>query len=77
MIIDRNLIIISLYNLAAGYQWSWQLDKCSKYIDGVIFNLNKSLKEDVTPANPKQFSRRIKRLKFLAKVHLQHCAVLS
>ncbi|EGR27411.1 hypothetical protein IMG5_195930 [Ichthyophthirius multifiliis] len=45
-IIDRNLIIVVLYNRACTQQSLWILDKCSKYIDGVIYNLLISLKED-------------------------------
>jgi len=52
--IDRNLIIVVLYNEACAYQWyysnaydsQWILDKCSKYIDGVIYNLELSIKEE-------------------------------
>ncbi|KAL4456125.1 hypothetical protein ABPG74_014086 [Tetrahymena malaccensis] len=45
-VIDRNLIIVVLYNRACAYQSLWILDKCSKYIDGVIYNLEMSLKEE-------------------------------
>ena len=45
-VIDRNLITVTLYNIASIYQTLWKLDKCCKYIDGVIFNLEKSVKED-------------------------------
>ena len=46
MVIDRNMIVVILYNIACAYQGLWVLEKCSKYIDGVIFNIEKSLQED-------------------------------
>ncbi|CAK94204.1 unnamed protein product (macronuclear) [Paramecium tetraurelia] len=45
-VIDRNLIIIILYNQACAYQCQWILDKCSKYLDGVIYNMEIGIKED-------------------------------
>lgn len=46
MVIDRNMIVVILYNIACAYQGLWVLKKYSKYIDGVIFNIEKSLEED-------------------------------
>ncbi len=43
-VIDRNLIICTLHNEAAAYQRLWALDKCSKYIEAVIYNIESSLK---------------------------------
>lgn len=99
-ILDRNLVIICLYNLACNHQAYcvisidlnlfslWSLEKCSKYVDGVLFNLNQSLKQDEAllkepghklDNNQKSAIRAIKlrKLQFLVKVYLQHCAVLS
>jgi hypothetical protein len=87
--LDRNLVIVILYNVACAYQSMWVLDKCSKYIDGVIYNLNESLKQDEVSylqAVQKKMSwshlqalRTVKLRKqhFLLKIYLQHCAVLS
>lgn len=67
----------------------WSLEKCSKYTDGVIFNLVESLKHDEANYNKlvqkkssiKELhlcqSIRLKKMHFLIKVYLQHCAVLS
>ena len=44
--IDRNLIIVTLYNLAASYQRFWNLEKTAKYMDGVIYNIEASVAED-------------------------------
>ena len=67
----------------------WVLDKCSKYIDGVIYNLDQSLKQDeahireisTTPIDLEQKGAlkgiKLRKLLFLLKVYLQHCAVLS
>jgi len=44
--IDRKMIIVILYNLACAYQGIWDLEKCKKYIDGVIFNIDKMLQEE-------------------------------
>ena len=41
--VDRNLIIIVLYNQACCYQRLSMLDDCSNYLDGTIFNLQQKL----------------------------------
>ena len=45
MVIDRNMVVVILYNIACAYQGLWILEKCAKYIDSVIFNIEKSLDE--------------------------------
>lgn len=37
--VDRNMIIIVLYNQACCYQRMSMLDDCSNYLDGTIYNL--------------------------------------
>ena len=37
--IDRNMIIIILYNQACCYQRLSMLEECSNYLDATIFNL--------------------------------------
>jgi len=37
--VDRNLIIVILYNLACCYQRASLLEDCASYLDGTIFNL--------------------------------------
>ncbi|CAD8169311.1 unnamed protein product [Paramecium octaurelia] len=81
-VIDRNLIIIILYNQACVYQCQWVLDKCSKYLDGVIYNMELAIKEDeqdlenFATAQEKQ-AQLVKRQTFLAKAYLQYTAILS
>ncbi|CAD8184074.1 unnamed protein product [Paramecium pentaurelia] len=81
-VIDRNLIIIILYNQACAYQCQWVLDKCSKYLDGVIYNMELAIKEDeldlenFATAQEKQ-AQLVKRYTFLAKAYLQYTAILS
>ncbi|CAD8178315.1 unnamed protein product [Paramecium pentaurelia] len=89
-VIDRNLIIIILYNQACAYQWysylyyysQWILDKCSKYLDGVIYNMEIGIKEDeqdlqtLSNVQEKQ-AQLIKRQAFLVKAYLQYTAILS
>ncbi|CAD8199241.1 unnamed protein product [Paramecium pentaurelia] len=81
-VIDRNLIIIILYNQACAYQCQWILDKCSKYLDGVIYNMEIGIKEDeqdlqtLTNVQEKQ-AQLIKRQAFLVKAYLQYTAILS
>ncbi|CAD8190390.1 unnamed protein product [Paramecium octaurelia] len=81
-VIDRNLIIIILYNQACTYQCQWVLDKCSKYLDGVIYNMELAIKEDeqdlenLASAQEKQ-AQLVKRYTFLAKAYLQYTAILS
>ena len=67
----------------------WVLEKCSKYIDGVIYNLNESIKQDENnylQALQKKMNWshlqglkaiKIRKQHFLLKIYLQHCAVLS
>ncbi|CAD8076454.1 unnamed protein product [Paramecium primaurelia] len=81
-VIDRNLIIIILYNQACAYQCQWILDKCSKYLDGVIYNMEIGIKEDeqdlqtLSNVQEKQ-AQLIKRQAFLVKAYLQYTAILS
>lgn len=37
--VDRNLIVIILYNLACCYQRLNMLEDCASYIDGCIYNI--------------------------------------
>lgn len=41
--VDRNMIIIVLYNQACCYQRMSMLDDCSNYLDGTIYNLQQKL----------------------------------
>lgn len=75
-----------LYDSACAYQGLWQLDKCSKYLDGVIYNLESCLKEDEqtvttfkssSPHLTDYKANRIKKLKFLILTNLQYSAILS
>ncbi|CAD8090588.1 unnamed protein product [Paramecium primaurelia] len=81
-VIDRNLIIIILYNQACTYQCQWVLDKCSKYLDSVIYNMELAIKEDeqdlenFVSVQEKQ-AQLVKRQTFLAKAYLQYTAILS
>ncbi|EGR31517.1 hypothetical protein IMG5_107360 [Ichthyophthirius multifiliis] len=79
--LDRNLLIILLYNIACAYQGLWELDKCYQYIDGVIYNLEQGLKEqeqnEKEQKNEDFQSYKIKKQSFLVKSYLQKCAILS
>jgi hypothetical protein len=37
--VDRNLIVVILYNLACTYQRLSMLEDCASYLDGTIYNL--------------------------------------
>ena len=37
--VDRNLIVVILYNLACTYQRLQMLEDCASYLDGTIYNL--------------------------------------
>ena len=41
--IDRNLIICILHNEACCYQKIWDLEKCSNYIEALIYNFHENL----------------------------------
>ena len=43
--IDRNIIIIVLYNIACCYQRLGMLDECVSYLDGTIFNIKSKITE--------------------------------
>jgi len=65
------------------------LDKCSKYIDGVVYNLDQSSKQDEEHFKEYSFEKmdpnqkttlraiKLRKFQFLLKVYLQYCAVLS
>lgn len=67
----------------------WMLDKCSKYIDGVVYNLDQSSKQDEELLKEYSFEKldqnqkttlrviKLRKHQFLLKVYLQYCAVLS
>jgi hypothetical protein len=89
-IIDRNLIICVLHNEAAAYQRIWALDKCSKYIEAAIYNIETSLNNDyeayslITFAEPtlkahdyELLSSVLKRKQTLVQYYLQYCAIMS
>ena len=44
--INRNLIISVLHNEAFCYQQSWKLERCSNYIEALIYNLNCEIKQE-------------------------------
>lgn len=43
--INRNLIIAILHNEAVCYQQQWDLERCSNYIEALIYNINCDLKD--------------------------------
>ncbi|CAD8170855.1 unnamed protein product [Paramecium octaurelia] len=80
--IDKNLIIVVLYNQACGYQCQWVLDKCSKYLSGVIYNMEECMKEEEQETNNLASTQEsdaslVKSKAFLARTLLQHTAILS
>ena len=42
--IDRNMIVCVLHNEACCYQKLWELEKCSNYLEALIFNISSHLK---------------------------------
>ena len=49
--IDRNLIICVLHNEACCYQKSWDLEKCSNYLEALIYNFQCS--SDTVQTSPR------------------------
>jgi hypothetical protein len=89
-IIDRNLIICVLHNEAAAYQRIWALDKCSKYIEAAIYNIETSLNNDseayalipitepaLKPRDYELLSSILKRKQNIVQYYLQYCAIMS
>ena len=44
--IDRNLIVCVLHNEACCYQKLWELEKCSDYLEALIYNVECHLRSD-------------------------------
>lgn len=38
--IEKYIIISVLHNIACCYQETWELEKCSQYLEALIFNFN-------------------------------------
>ncbi|CAD8152600.1 unnamed protein product [Paramecium octaurelia] len=70
-IIDRNLIVTIIYNLAGVNQALCNLDKAAQYLEGTVFNLQEMIQQE----NNQVFL--IKRMHLLAVVQLQYCGILS
>jgi hypothetical protein len=76
-----------LHNIACCYQKIWELDKCSQYLEALVFNFNSFMKTDVPmAADDRGRNRRtedsiiaegLDRKTFLARYYLQFCAVNS
>jgi hypothetical protein len=76
-----------LHNIACCYQKIWELDKCSQYLEALVFNFNSFMKTDVPmTADDRGKNRRtedsiiaegLDRKTFLARYYLQFCAVNS
>ena len=73
--IEQKIQNLSAQNLIAS-------EKCSKYLDGVIFNMETYLKGDSEKKIKNSLAseekpEKIKKLKFLALCNLQYSAILS
>jgi hypothetical protein len=44
--IDKYIIISVLHNEACCYQKIWELEKCSQYLEALIFNFNSFMKSE-------------------------------
>ena len=44
--ISRQLIVTVLHNQAFCHQQNWQLERCSNYIEALIYNLNCEIREE-------------------------------
>ncbi|CAD8108515.1 unnamed protein product [Paramecium sonneborni] len=70
-IIDRNLIVTIIYNLAGVNQALCNLDKAAQYLEGTVFNLQEMIQQESNQV------LLIKRMHLLAVVQLQYCGLLS
>jgi hypothetical protein len=72
--VDRNLIIIVLYNIACCYQRLGMLEECVSYLDGTVFNLKSKITEfeHIEDNNNKRFniSSKMQKLRYQCKTHL-------
>ena len=41
--VDRNLIIVTMYNCACAFQRQGKMEKCVNYLDAAIFNIEKKV----------------------------------
>jgi hypothetical protein len=88
--ISKELIINILHNQASIYQKLWELNNCSNYLEGIIYNYDQFIRETSTqgsiihphshlhdhPADAIDPLRARMKQK-LARYHLQYCAVNS
>ena len=79
--VERNTVLMILYNLACINQMAGSFEECTKYIDASIFNMSQK-STDITPEdglslNKLAASAKMLKTRFLCKFHLQMCAVLS
>jgi len=76
--IDRNLIIVTLYNCACFYHKGGSIDDCASYLEACIFHLNyrPQSANGKPPSEADKFAD-LKKLRHQFKIHLQLCAILS
>lgn len=85
--ISKELIINVLHNQAAIYQKLWELNNCSNYLEGIIYNYDQFIKETSTQGSIIQTGEhvgaencdpvRARMKQKLARYNLQFCAVNS
>lgn len=85
--ISKELIINILHNQASIYQKLWELNNCSNYLEGIIFNYDQFIKETSTQGSIIQQGEhggneasdpvRGRMKQKLARYNLQFCAVNS
>eukprot|EP00826_Nyctotherus_ovalis_P002283 TRINITY_DN10443_c0_g3_i1.p2 TRINITY_DN10443_c0_g3~~TRINITY_DN10443_c0_g3_i1.p2 ORF type:complete len:100 (-),score=21.74 TRINITY_DN10443_c0_g3_i1:221-520(-) len=87
--VDRNLVIVTLYNLATCYQkYSCSQRRegnnaeCVRYLDGALYNLRGKVSEipeisDNSVGEKLRISNQLMKLRLHTRFRLQLCAMLS
>lgn len=71
---DRFIILVTLHNMALCYQKLGALEECAVCLEGCLLNINSSF---LAPKFHSEPTRRLKKLKYECKIHMQVCALLS
>ena len=71
---DRFLIQCTMHNMALCFQKMGALEECSLCLDACLTQLSSPHVERVYRGDP---PRKLKRLKYECKIHMQICALLS
>ena len=71
---DRYIVLVTLHNMAMCYQKIGALEECAICLEGCLININSQFLAPKFNSNP---AKKLKKLKYECKIHMQICAILS